>query len=299
MTDVRDAALETSLTDPLSAAERMLDEQPLPNEDRLEIEELAHFFAELELDVGDGSAGHSEWLEYYESVLTGLPILFDEEVENIEQRQYGAAPIELKSPKDAAEPKLHLKLHIDEKFGAQTQRLNDVAQYMIDQVAKGQAQCFYARAKQKGLTYRRSRTLPFPHPLPYKSAAPTTPDGRYQEEAAVVEAAIRFAFSRKPPVNLFIDHFAANNRVLGSAVVNLYNRKKELRIKLNGTQLAGGRYSNATWASVVAHEILHNLGWGHPKGNYPPSLAIEIYQHCIKGSGDGFVEDGDGLNFIR
>lgn len=277
---------------PLSVEERKLDRQPVANEDRLELEELAQMLNELWVGRDADEAGYEGWPDYFESVLGGLPVVLDAEVDSDRATFEAAGEIITGRHND----KFKLNLHVDQAFGNNVQKVKASAQRMLDQASKGQAPCFYSRAKQKGLTWRRSRNLPFPHPLPYRTPSPTTNEGRYQEEAAVVQAAVQFACTRPTPTPLHINHFADTRRVLGSAIVNLYHRSKLLRIKLNGTHM--GQYGHAEWSSVIAHEILHNLGWGHPKGSYPASLAIEIYQHCIEQGGDDRVES-DYLNYIR
>jgi hypothetical protein len=85
-------------------------------------------------------------------------------------------------------------------------------------------------------------------------------------------------------VKLEIDYFSegSNNGywVLGWATVNLYNRLRLFRINLNSA--AFGVFSNAVWSGTIVHEIMHNLGWGHPEGGYDSSKAIVNYDKCIR-----------------
>lgn len=291
MTDVP----ESDTTERLS--KRALDSQPTPNEDRLDLEELAGFLPELFIATGYAEKDDEGWSEFFEGVLLDFPVISDEEEPAVEADALLAEGTVLTAR--SGRRTYRLEVIVDPDFGNNKDKVIGIAQRMLDQAVQDQTKCFYERAKRRGLTWRRRRTLPFRHPLPYRNPPPTTADGKYQEEAAVVAAAFHFACTRDPPTKFHIQHFANNNNVLGSATVNLYTRRGLLRISLNGSKI--DNFNEATWASVAAHEVLHNLGWGHPRGSYPPSLAIEIYQHCIKGGGQGRAdeEEAEELNFVR
>lgn len=74
-----------------------------------------------------------------------------------------------------------------------------------------------------------------------------------------------------------------NTTGLGKAPVNSYNRLRTLRISLNAVKVEQDTLDDDAWAGVMAHEFLHNLGWGHPDGEYTLAMPIEIYQACISG----------------
>lgn len=175
---------------------------------------------------------------------------------------------------------------------------------MLDRVAAGRLRCFVTTARRYGLTWRRSRSLPFPHPLPYMSPPPTTPEGRYVEEGGVIEAALRFPLTRPAPgIDLYINWCSQGSSgngywVLGWATVNLYNARRILRINLNAQ--ADPQFSDNVWAGTFVHEILHNVGWGHPDGGYVPSVAMVNYDRCIRSAtGLRLVAEKDFANVME
>jgi hypothetical protein len=75
---------------------------------------------------------------------------------------------------------------------------------------------------------------------------------------------------------------------LGKAGVNIYNLNKLLEISLNGKFIgSGSEYPKSTdanvWAGVIAHEILHNLGWEH--GSNDSGTYIREYGDCVERNG--------------
>lgn len=195
-----------------------------------------------------------------------------------------------------------LLLRLDNDFGTLADRVVDCTQAGLDRVTAGQTSCFIETAKKHGLTWRRKVGMTFPHPLPYLDPQPTTNIGRYTEEAAIIAAAFHFPFARPAPaVHLTIDrHDVApngNKWVLGSADVNWYADNLAFLIKLNGRAIRDATFTDDTWAATIIHEMMHNLGWGHPFGSYNISMAIENYEACIRGAER--IETPDNLYPIR
>lgn len=64
-------------------------------------------------------------------------------------------------------------------------------------------------------------------------------------------------------------------------------------VQLNQYLLAtGGRFDDPiTWGGVIAHEMLHNLGHSHEKGEYNDGNAITLFENCLNGRGN---YDGNG-----
>lgn len=65
--------------------------------------------------------------------------------------------------------------------------------------------------------------------------------------------------------------------------VSTFRAKGEFDIELNLTRLGreGLESSPAAWAGVISHELLHNLGHYHEKGEYRPDLQINAFQQVI------------------
>lgn len=184
-----------------------------------------------------------------------------------------------------------VNLNVDNSFGAEIiARIQGQVSTMISRMLQGQLNAFIARAISiNGLERRRNRSLAFPFTLPYITPRPTTLRGRAAEEAAILEAAINYVFTRRTEnsfgVYLYINRRSRDrNRngkwTTGWADVNSYNRQRYLNIYLNDR--AFPQFGDNNWTSTIAHEILHNLGWGHGSGNYDRRNVIEIYQFCIR-----------------
>jgi hypothetical protein len=66
-----------------------------------------------------------------------------------------------------------------------------------------------------------------------------------------------------------------NTWTLGDATVNYYSENNDVfRININGLAIGSQstyqfRLDRLTWAAVIQHEMLHNLGWNHPKYGDP------------------------------
>jgi len=182
-----------------------------------------------------------------------------------------------------------MEVHLDNDFtdSAET-RIRGALDVMLARMVAGQLRNFIQRAQPgaNGLRNRRRKSLPFPHPLPYLNPSPTTIPEQVAEEGAVVEAAVFGALNspstttrRKLTLNAYQN---SNENVFGKAPVNSYNRQRALYVSLNTNAFKPSR-TDAIWAGVIAHEILHNLGWEHPDNQYTLAMPIEIYQACISG----------------
>lgn len=171
---------------------------------------------------------------------------------------------------------------------------------MITKMVRRQVKNFkkYAEPTRNGLRYRRAKSKPFPHTLPYMNPPASNIQEQIIEEAGVVEAAVYFAFNSTSPkdsIKLYIDSYTTDIDIKGKAVVNYYNEhyneqkeNQELRITLNEKALSDDGSENKVWAGRIAHEILHNLGWQHPDDEYTLAMPIEIYQACIS-DGNHFI----------
>ena len=195
-----------------------------------------------------------------------------------------------------------LKLRLDDDFRTLGARVVTCTQAGLDRVTSDQSTCFVDTANEHGLTWRRPAGLKFPHSLPYLNPPPTTNSGRYAEEAAVIAAAFHFPLSLPSPgISLTIDRRDRAPRwrkwVLGSADVNLYADQGAFLINLNGRAIRDASFNDDTWAATIVHEMMHNLGWGHPRGSYNITMAIENYESCIRGARS--IETPDNLYPIR
>lgn len=288
-----------------SAAE--LDKQYISPETGREIQQLRDFLndsVERSRVASDEEVGFSDALaDWNKTVLEELPEyeIDDAEPEAVE-RAYTVFPLERASGART----YRINVHIDNGFGGLIERVRRTTDMMLGRVLEGRTACFIDTARRFGLEsrWRRSRSLPFPHPLPYASPPPTTNDGRYAEEAGVIAAAFHFPLILAAPgIKLEINAFSQGPSsggfwVLGSALVNLYNDRRLLRMRLN-TQ-AFPQFSDNVWAGTIAHEIMHNLGWGHPVGGYDRAKAIVNYDLCIrKTSTLTSEEDMDESKLIR
>ena len=290
---------ESSEEEQRRALLREEDHQWLSRGTASELNGLRRFLDDLveSYNTAEDATGHlAEVGEWADSILLDVPDWeVEPEVAAIDDTDYAT----FQAPGAAGRYSLEVKIH--KSFGdARIQRIHGITKLMVDRAEAHTTQRFFDRAKQKGLTWRRKRGLPFPHSLPYQSPPPSTAAGRYSEEAAVVSAAVHFVFQKTAKTILYIKSMSASAGVWGQAPVNSYNDEKFLRISLNPAALDANAQASdkARWASVVAHEILHNLGWGHPKGRYPPSLAIEIYEYCIRVV-QGALDEEPDFYFIR
>lgn len=183
-----------------------------------------------------------------------------------------------------------LEVHQDTEFGDLGERVRAALPVMLQRMVEGQLQNFirWARPERGKLRNRRQRGLPFPHRLPYVTPEPDTIEEQIREEAGIVEAAVFFALSSTDTTQhrkLVVDAYSTQSETtLGRAPTNSYNRTRSLIIRLNTYAMRRrGDLGNDEWAGVAAHEILHNLGWGHPDNQYTLAMPIEIYQACISG----------------
>ena len=92
---------------------------------------------------------------------------------------------------------------------------------------------------------------------------------------------------------LYIDGFSADfSPAHGLALLDLYYEAQELRINLNADYIGrrldylGYVLPNGPelWAGVIAHEIMHNLGWIHPNG-YEETVILE-FGKCVSADGE-------------
>jgi hypothetical protein len=59
----------------------------------------------------------------------------------------------------------------------------------------------------------------------------------------------------------------------------------EMNINLRVIGGGGERSDVTAWASVIAHEMLHNLGHKHEPGNYTDNRQINVFQHAVYHNG--------------
>jgi hypothetical protein len=206
--------------------------------------------------------------------------------EALERESFRTIPLVHRGAERTYHTHLHLSSAWDE--GDLAGRVQQIIQTAFDRIAQGRSEAFVRRAmNNKGLTGRRERSRPFPHPLPYSSTSPSSADAVYAEEAAVLAAALHFPLSRTPPgIEFYVRRFDKRRGLgggwtRGRAPLDQYNYEQNLLIRLNARALVKGGFDDDEWAGVVAHEVLHNLGWGHGRGDYDEKLAIETYEWCV------------------
>lgn len=249
-------------------------------------------------EVGKEDEEMQFYTEWEREILEAVPSLdADEEISADVVREYTEFNVE----RSADNRNYRIHLFIDNAFGNLVDDIHRRVEIMLDRMVAGQVQCFISRATQlRNLTRRRPK-LKFPVTLPYLEPSPTTLSGKIREEANVINAAIHYALSRRSPTSygsvLYINSFskpkpAQRGWTLGSATVNLYSDRRFLRIRLN--KLALPHFNDNDWAATIAHEILHNLGWGHGDGDYRNTNAIEIYERCIRTS-DAFQDEQETI----
>src|SRR5688572_1004903 len=267
----KDAELDVRAPDPPN-------QQPYPPEDVDELEELFRLVQNLVESnpdipgIGDWHPGFYEGRPFHkEPAFVARDPDRDYTTHNIDETGGGRT--------------YRVQALIDNRFGTpKTTRIVSSTRSALKAIAVGQTTPFVNTARRYGLTWRRNRTLPFPHPLPYASPPPNTPSGRYAEEAAVIAAAFHFPLSASTRIKLTVDYFSEGSTngywTLGWATVNLYNRLRAFRINLNSA--AFGSFTNSVWSGTIVHEIMHNLGWGHPVGGYDSSKAIVNYDRCVR-----------------
>ena len=271
-----------------------LDHQPLAPADVSEIARLVSWTRAL-LDKSDEEVS-PDLRDYCTRLLAQLDHEPDEAAAMEKARTYTTYHLTAASEKR----NYAVEVRVDDGFGDSKEWVRDRTQTMLNRAVVDQTNRFVVRARSVGmrLKWRRDRTYGFPHTLPYVTPSPDTQDGKSAEEAAVTCAAANFALSRTG-IRLTINAFKKPATVKdgkrywtgGSATVNLYNSDRALSINLNLTAIKEAKFSTNYWASTVAHEILHNLGWGHPNGSYPSDLPIEIWQWCIETAGQAKITD--------
>ncbi len=202
-----------------------------------------------------------------------------------------------------------VEVRVDDNFDNIKTSVRDRVQVMLDRAVQDQTSRFVERAQDVGLDsdWRRPKSRPFPHVLPYLTPAPTTATAIQAEEAGVVTAAAHFALSRSE-IRLDVNQYSKGPKVTptgkklwscGFATVNSYNSDLALVVNLNERAIREAGFSDNFWAGTVAHEVLHTLGWGHPNGSYPDDLPIEIWQWCIETVGGSLVEEPKDVIAIR
>ena len=226
---------------------------------------------------------------------TALEGLFELELE-VEQERRAPSYTVHRVERSSGERTYRANTHIDEAFGSLTNRVLSTTELMLERVVEGRTRCFVRTARQHGLSWRRKPGLPFPHPLPYLSPPPSEADDIYAEEASVIAAALHFPLTKEAPgVALYIDEFSrgpsGSSWVLGKATVNLYDSKRYLRIYLNSQAYSESGFEDDVWAGTIVHEILHNLGWGHPDGGYTRDKAIVNFDRCVRGDRDKALDE--------
>jgi hypothetical protein len=246
-------------------------------------------WAELEIIRGLAAASGSE-------TPTNLAEVFTLEQEELPLATTNYAVFPLSSTANGRTYRINLR--VDKAFGDLVNRVRDMAEIMLQRVTQDQVPRFRARAGALGrIEQRRSRAFGFPHALPYRTPVPTDLLDQIAEESDVVAAAVHFALSQPSPgIEFTVNHYSKGRTrgrswSFGAATVNLYHSKRALRQRLNGRAMRETSASDERWAAVMAHEMLHNLGWSHPKASYPPHLAIEIYEWCVEQFGADEKED--------
>jgi hypothetical protein len=258
----------------------------LSPESGAELEHLQDFlrdFAESGKDPGDAETS-PELAAWAKAALDSLPGFPVNTIADLSTRTYTTKPLQATSGSRT----YRLDLLLDTAFGDQQAKVERCTQLMLNRVTEGRSSKFIAWAKKYCLTWRRSKTLAFPHTLPYVTPAPTTNEQNYAEEAGIIAAAFHFPLSKPAPsIKLTINSFSqadnSGNWTTGKGDVNHYNDYKKLTISLNASALSHANFDDDFWAGTIAHELMHNLGWGHPDGDYGRSLAIVNYKRCIEG----------------
>jgi hypothetical protein len=178
-----------------------------------------------------------------------------------------------------------VELEIPQSFGKRT--VNRIAAVLesvvLQRMVEGTSEKFVARADHFGLTSRRSRKRKFRPTLPYLNPRPRTLNRQIREEAAVVEAAVESVFLASGDARgrrLKINNYNVAGKA-GAATPNSYYTQRYIEISVNHGLLTRLNVSDNRWGGVIAHEILHTLGWGHV--NYKNSNAIEIFEAIIQG----------------
>jgi hypothetical protein len=174
-----------------------------------------------------------------------------------------------------------VELEIPQSFGRRT--VNRIARVLesivLQRMVEGISEKFVARADHFGLTMQRSTTRKFDPTLPHQR----TSNRSIRQEAVLVEAALESVFltsgdarGRRLKINNYNEVGAA-----GAATPNSYYAQKYVEISINHSLLTRLKVSNNRWGGVIAHEILHTLGWGHLA--YKNSNAIEIVEAIVQG----------------
>lgn len=185
-----------------------------------------------------------------------------------------------------------LQVMLDSSFS--NVELNRVSRILgeitIARMCQGNAGRFIRRAQKYGVTERRPRRRKFRPPLPYLDPPPQTQQARIVQEASLLEAAVAAAMkvplgSTEPGRTLYVYAYDSPSS-MAKAPINRYYNKGDLLIRLNRRALAKPKYDDERWGAVMAHEIVHNLGWGHGRGDYRKSNAIELYEACIQSPDD-------------
>lgn len=249
-------------------------------------DELAADFAAIQDFVGRTRPSSDPALQTW---LDSLAADFDATAEhdpgnkNLNAVQYEAHPLSV----TVADRTYCADFRIDKSYGARIPRILQFLTLMLERAAAFKPQHFVDRASAVGgITERRQRGYNFPVTLPYRNEAPNSELEVYQEEAVVVAYAINYALTRPGSgVEFYVKRYDASRGKWGIAPINKLNSSGYVSIKLNINNIINSVSDNRL-ASVAAHELLHCLGWGHPSGSYPATLAIEILEHCIA-TGDG------------
>ena len=89
-----------------------------------------------------------------------------------------------------------------------------------------------------------------------------------------------YAYHEKSKV---VGYALPDDHVVVKSVGNSVRQSGEFKVYLNRYNLAaGGVYSEPEeWASTIAHEMLHNLGHLHEKGDYTDEWQINVFNNAV------------------
>lgn len=206
-----------------------------------------------------------------------------------EDNSYTKSVVTGSIPSKALANCISLNVHISNNFSNQQKEvIEKAAQIMVQRVMRDRVfKCTYK------YSYRGYKSLPI------RNDEQTLRDALQASLGSVKTSVAPSPEQAFKGGTLYIDRLDSNqpqDERLGQAIENYFDDNGHLRIELNADYLTSGAKFNYTiqpqsWAGVIAHEILHNLGWSHPSG-YQGTVISEFGQ-CVARNG------ADRLHWIR
>jgi hypothetical protein len=84
----------------------------------------------------------------------------------------------------------------------------------------------------------------------------------------------------------YVGGFVKAKYVETTSLVPIYQFSGTFEVKLNLKHLRSRSWqSSSVWAGIIFHEMLHQMGYNHDKGNYADDMYITVIGDCVTSNG--------------